>query len=74
MSEIRISLVLAVMSSWFTNSAVPRLVKKSFVKNRAGKTSGSCLAEGQSEISKLLRVRGKQAIVSLLHFSGKEVK
>lgn len=73
MSEIRIFLVLAVMSSWFTNSVVPRFAKKSFVKKRAGKTSSSCLAEGQSEISKLLRER-EQAIVSSLHLSDKEVK
>lgn len=74
MSEIGIFLVLfyTVMSSWFTNSIVSRLVKKSCVKNRVGKTSSSCLAAGQSEISKLLRER-EQAIVSLLHLSGKEV-
>ncbi len=74
-SEIGIFLVLfyAVMSSWFANSIVSRLVKNSCVKNLAGKTSSSCLATGQSEISKLLR-EGEQAIVSLLHLSGKEVK
>lgn len=73
--EIGIFLVLfyAVMSSWFTNSIVSRLVKKSCVKNLAGKTSSSCLAADQSEISKPLRER-EQAIVSLLHLSGKEVK
>lgn len=47
--------------------------KKSFVKKHAGKTTSSCLAADQSEISKLLRER-EQAIVSFLHLSGKEVK